>query len=254
MEIVKLDAKVRSEAGKGPARRLRREGMTPAVAYGRELPVTSIAVAPKALTAILNSPHGQNTVVELGIEGQKKATVILRDFAVHPLTRQILHADFVEIRLDQPVDVDIPLICTGKAVGVIAGGIMRQIYRRLPVKCLPAEIPVSIEYDVTALELGDNVKVSQLTLPEGVTVRLAPDQTVLGVIAPEVEKEEEAAVPLEGEAAAVEGAAAAPGAEGAAPAAPGTAGAAPAAGAAAAAPAKDDKKAGKEKPGKDKKK
>jgi large subunit ribosomal protein L25 len=138
-------------------------------------------------------------------------------------------------------------------VGVIAGGIMRQIYRKLPVRCLPDKIPVSIEYDVTALELGDNIKVSQLALPEGVTVRLAADQTVLGVIAPEVEKEEEAAVPAEGEVVAAEGAAAAPGAEGAAPAAPGAPGAAPAAGAAAAAPAKDDKKAGKEKPGKEKK-
>jgi large subunit ribosomal protein L25 len=252
MEIVKLDAKVRTDAGKGPARRLRREGMIPAVAYGRDLPVTSIAVSPKALIGILNSAHGQNTVLELGIEGQKKATVLLRDYAVHPLTRELLHADFVEIRLDQPIDVEIPLNCIGKAVGVIAGGIMRQIYRKLPVRCLPDKIPVAIEYDVTALELGDNIKVSQLAMPEGVTVRLPADQTVLGVIAPEVEKEEEAAVPAEGEAAAVEGAAAAPGAEGAAPAAPGAPGAAPGAAAGAAAPA-EDKKAGKEKPGKEKK-
>jgi large subunit ribosomal protein L25 len=246
MEIVKLDAKVRNEAGKGPARRLRRTGMIPAVAYGRELAVTSIAVSPKELIGILKSAHGQNTVLELGIEGGKKATVLLRDYTVHPVTRELLHADFVEIKLDQPLDVEIPLICTGKAVGVISGGIMRQIYRKLPVRCLPEKIPVSIEYDVTALELGDNVKVNQLVLPEGVAVRLAPDQTVLGVIAPEVEKEEETAV-VAGEAGAVEGAAAAPGAEGAAPAAPGAPGAAPAAGAAAAAPAKEDKKAGKEK-------
>jgi large subunit ribosomal protein L25 len=144
MEIVKLDAKVRNDAGKGPARRLRREGMIPAVAYGRELPVTSIAVSPKALLGILNSVHGQNTVLELGIEGQKKATVILREYTVHPVTRALLHADFVEIRLDQPVDVEIPFICTGKAVGVVAGGIMRQIYRRLPVRCVPEKSPASI--------------------------------------------------------------------------------------------------------------
>jgi large subunit ribosomal protein L25 len=249
MEIVKLDAKVRSEAGKGPARRLRREGMVPAVAYGRELSAVSIAVSPKVLVDILNSAHGQNTLLELGIDGQKKATVILRDYAVHPVTREILHADFVEIRLDQPVDVDVPLVCLGKAAGVVAGGIMRQIYRRLPVRCLPEKIPTLIEYDVTALELGDNIKVSQLALPEGVTVRLAPEQTVLGVIAPEQEKEEETAAAVAGEAGAVEGAPGAAGAEGAA-AAPGAAAAAPAAGAAAA-PAKEEKE---KKPGKEKKK
>jgi large subunit ribosomal protein L25 len=250
MQIIKLDAKVRNQAGKSAARRLRHEGQIPAVAYGKELPTVAIALPPKGLTEILKSELGQNTVVELGIEGGKKLTVLLREYTVHPLTRELLHADFVEIKLDQPVDVEVPFICKGKAAGVVLGGILRQVYRRLPIRCLPEKIPTLIEHDVTALNLGDHVKTSDLTLPPGVTVRLPSDQTVAGVVAPDKEKPED--VEPTGVAPTGAAGAAVPGAPGtAAPGAPGVAGAAaaaPAAGAAAA-PAKEEKK-----PGKDKKK
>jgi large subunit ribosomal protein L25 len=247
MEIIKLDATVRKQSGKSSARRLRRDGHIPAVAYGKDLATVALAVAPKGLQDILKSQHGQNTVVELGIDGGKKVTALLRDYSVHPVTREMLHADFIEIKLDKPVDVEVPFVCKGKAAGVVLGGILRQVYRRLPIRALPDKIPVLIEHDVTALNLGDHVKTSDLSLPPGVTVRLPADQTVAGVVAPEKEKTEETEA-----AAAVPGAAAAPGAAGAAaPAAgaPAAGAAAPAAGAAAPA-AKDDKKAG----GKEKKK
>src|SRR5262245_45241064 len=247
MDIIKLDANLRSQSGKTSARRLRRDGRIPAIAYGKELPSVSLALTPKGLTDILKSAHGQTTVVELTVEN-KKITVLLREYTVHPVTREPLHADFVEIKLDKPVDVEVPFVCKGKAAGVVLGGILRQVYRRLPIRCLPEQIPVVIEHDVTALNLGDHVKTSDLALPAGVSVRLPADQTVAGVVAPEKEKTEEAEA-----GAAVPGAAAAPGAAGAAAPAAGAAGAAgaaaPAAGAAAA-PGKDDKKAG----GKEKKK
>jgi large subunit ribosomal protein L25 len=249
MQIIKLDAKVRNQAGKSAARKLRHQGQIPAVAYGKELPTVSLAVAPKGLTDILKSELGQNTVVELGIEGGKKLTVLLREYTLHPVTRELLHADFVEIKLDQPVDVEVPFVCKGKAAGVVLGGILRQVYRRLPIRCLPEKIPTVIEHDVTALNLGDHVKTSDLGLPAGVTVRLPADQTVAGVVAPEKEKPED--VEPTGVAATGAPGAAAPGAPGAATPAAGAAGTAAAApvGGAAAAPAKEEKK-----PGKDKKK
>jgi len=243
MQIIKLDAQVRNQAGKSAARRLRQEGQIPAVAYGKELATVSLAVPPKGLTEILKSELGQNTVVELGIAGGKKLTVLLREYTVHPVTRELLHADFVSISLDQPVDVEVPFICKGKAAGVVLGGILRQVYRRLPIRCLPEKIPTLLEHDVTALNLGDHVKTSDLTLPEGVTVRLPADQTVAGVVAPDKEKPED--VEPTGTAAAGAPGTAVAGAPGAA--APAAGAAAPAAGAAAA-PAKDEKKpAGKDK-------
>src|SRR3954447_10768059 len=180
MDIIKLDATVRKQSGKSDARRLRREGRVPAVAYGKELTTVSMSVPPKGLTDILKSQHGQNTVVELTVDG-KKITALLRDYSVHPVTRELLHADFVEIKLDKPVEVEVPFVCKGKAAGVVLGGILRQVYRRLPIRCLPEQIPTVIEHDVTALNLGDHVKPSDVGLPPGVTVRLPADQTVAGV-------------------------------------------------------------------------
>jgi large subunit ribosomal protein L25 len=233
MDIIKLDANLRSQSGKTAARRLRRDGRIPAIAYGKTLSSVSLDLTPRGLTDILKSAHGQNSVVELAIEG-KKLTVLLREYTVHPVTREPLHADFVEIKLDQPVDVEVPFVCKGKAAGVVLGGIMRQVYRRLPIRCLPEQIPVVIEHDVTALNLGDHVKAAELTLPKGVSVRLPPEQTVAGVVAPEKEKPED-----------VEATGATPGAPAGASQAPGATPAATAAGAAAAPAAggKDDKKA-----------
>src|SRR6266542_5636730 len=223
MQIIKLDANVRTQSGKSSAKRLRREGQIPAVAYGKDLETVALSLAPKGLHEILKSEHGQNTVVELGVGG-KKITALLRDYALHPVTRELLHADFVEIKLDKPVDVEVPFVCKGKAAGVVLGGILRQVYRKLPIRCLPEKIPAVIEHDVTALNLGDHVKTSDLSLPAGVTVRLPADQTVAGVVAPEKEKPEE-----------MEAAGAAAGAPVTAAAAPGAAAPAVAAGTPAAA-------------------
>ncbi|HKQ68291.1 MAG TPA: 50S ribosomal protein L25, partial [Polyangiaceae bacterium] len=192
MDIIKLDAKVRNQAGKTYARRLRSEGQVPAVAYGKGLATVALSVPPKGLIEVLKSEHGQNTVVELGIDGSKKLTVLLREYTVHPTSRELLHADFVEIKLDEPVDVEVPFVCKGKAAGVVLGGILRQVYRRLPIRCLPEQIPALLEHDVTPLNLGDHVKASELSLPKGVSVRLPADQTVAGIVAPEKEKPEDA--------------------------------------------------------------
>jgi large subunit ribosomal protein L25 len=236
MEIVKLEASPRPESGKGPAKRLRREGKIPAVAYGKQLAATPIAVSPKLLHKVLVSEHGQNSVLELAVDGGKKITAMLRDYSYHPVSRELLHADFIEIKLDQPVDVEVPFECTGKAVGIVQGGVLRQVYRKLPVRCLPEKIPTKIEHDVTPLNMGDHLKASELKLPEGVTVRLPTDQTIAGVVAPE--KIEEVAAPG---APGAPAAAAAAGA--AAPAAAGAAAPAAAAGKEAAkAPAAKEKK------------
>ncbi len=192
MEIIKLNATRRSESGKGPSRRLRKSAQIPAIAYGKELSATKIAVSPKALLQVLTSPHGQNSVLELDVDGKEKLTVMVRDYAYHPLTRELVHADFLQIKLDQPIDVEVPLICTGKAKGIVTGGILQQVFRRIPIRALPEKIPVSVEVDVTELDMNESLKASQIKLPEGVTVRLPAEQTVIVVAAPEKGGEEEA--------------------------------------------------------------
>lgn len=190
MEIIKLSATKRSEQGKGPSRRLRVEGRIPAVAYGKSLAALPLAVDPKALGAALKTDHGRNVVLELDVEGEQKITAMVREYAHHPVSRAILHADFLQVDLGQPVDVEVPFKLVGKSKGVVLGGILSQVFRDLPVRCVPDKIPAVIELDVTELDLGDSIKVAQLVLPEGVSVRLPAEQTLAAVATPDTRAEE----------------------------------------------------------------
>src|SRR6478752_2458610 len=195
MESIKVLANRRTENGKGAASRLRSTGKIPAVAYGKQLPAQALAVSPDALKAVFASAYGNNNVIELDVEGKDKLTVLLRDYQYHPVSRQLLHADFVQIHLDQPVDVEVPLELTGKPVGVVKGGTLRQVFRKLPIRALPGSIPVKIVHDVTSLELDGHVASKDLNLPEGVAVRLPAEQTVASIVTEIVRDEETAAAP-----------------------------------------------------------
>ncbi len=235
MEFVKIQALPRSERGKSSAARLRREGRIPAVAYGKGRDTVALSISPKELLTALEGPFGLNAVMEIVVDQAAPFPALVSDYSYHPVTRTLEHVDFLQIDLDKPVDVEVPLIVTGKAAGVVTGGVLRQVYRMLPISCLPRDIPQTIEHDVTALEQGQAAKVAEVKLPAGVTIRLPAEQTIISVVAPEAEPVAEAAA---------EGAAAAP-AEGAA---------APAEGAAAPAEKADDKakdkKGGEKKAGK----
>jgi large subunit ribosomal protein L25 len=210
MEIIKLSASRRTESGKGPSNRLRRTGQIPAIAYGKDLAALQVAIAPKELVKVLGSDHGKNSVIELAIEGGDKLTVMVRDYAYHPISRQLVHADFLAVKLDQPVDVSVPLLATGKAKGLVLGGIVQQIFRTISVRCLPEQIPSVIEVDITELDMGESLKASDLKLVDGVTVLLPAEQTIIVCNAPEKVAAEEAAPGAAPVAAAPAGKAAAP--------------------------------------------
>jgi large subunit ribosomal protein L25 len=195
MDIIKISADRREEQGKGGARRVRNQGKIPAIAYGKELEAQRLAVSPAALKQVLGSQHGQNSVVELEVSGQGKLTAMLRDYQYHPVTREFLHADFQQIRLDQEVDVEVTLELTGKPAGVVLGGVLRQVFRKLPLRCVPEKIPVKLSHDVTALGIDDHVQVRDLALPEGVKVRLPPERTLVAVVKEKQAPEEETATP-----------------------------------------------------------
>ncbi len=216
----------RNAAGKGEVRRVRAQGHVPAVAYGKTLAATPIAVPPKEILAILRSEKGKNTVIKMGVNSAD-ILVMVKDFSYHPVTRSLLHVDFIEVKLDQEVEIEIPVIVKGKAAGVVLGGVLRQVYRTLPVRSRPDVIPLNVEIDVTELKLNEAFAAKDVKLPEGVAVRLPPEQTVVSVVAPEKDRAEDTA--------------AAPGAPAAAAGAK-DAKAAPAKDAKAAAPAKDAKK------------
>ncbi len=221
----------RTSRGKGAARRLRNGGHIPAVAYGKGLAqALPLSVMPKDIISVLKSERGQNTVLSMKIEGASELLVMIKSFSLHPVLRTLEHVDFVEVKLDRLVDVEIPLVAHGKPIGIANGGIVRQVYRTVPVRCLPDRIPLKIEVDIAGLDIHESLPTKALALPDGVEVRLGPEQTLIAVVAPEKDRGEEEAA-----AAAAAAPAAAAGGKAAAPAA--------AAGKdAAKAPAKDDKK------------
>ena len=225
-----LTAQARSDKGKGPARRLRQAGFIPAVVYGQKREPTHISVDPSALQKAIATPHKFNTLLTLQLDGAEKR-VLFREYEVDPVSRRLLHADFLEVDMAKPVKVEVPLVTTGKAEGVIAGGILTVSAHDITVEALPASIPVRIEVDVTPLKIGGSLHIADVKAPQGVKIKYATNFTVAVVSAPEKEEVVVAAAPVAGAAPAEGAAAAAPAAAGAAPAAGGAKAAAPAAGA-----------------------
>lgn len=224
-----LEAKARVGAGKGVARRLRRQDLVPAVVYGKHLEAPRhIAVNPKAVRQALNTPHKFNTLITLKIEGGSEQLVLFKDYQQDPVTREMLHVDFIAVQENEQVKVKVPLALTGKAEGVAAGGLLTQSRREIEVYALPTAIPEKIEVDVSHLKIAQVLHINDVKLPAGVSVKTTVNYTLAVVSAPEA-----AAEPA---AAAAAAAAAAPAAAAAKPAA-GAAAAKPAAGAAAAKPA-----------------
>lgn len=204
-----LQAETRDEIGKGIARRLRRAGKIPAVFYGRGRDSRAIAIDPRALERVLHtSGSGMNTLIDLTLSGDE-SVVLVKDLQRDPVRGAYLHADFYEVDLNQTVEVTVPIHFLGKAKGVEFGGIVDHPLREIEITCLPRAIPDSIEIDISALEIGDALHVSDLVAPAGVTITSDPEQAIANVMTPIVEEEpaeEEEVVTEEGEAAAEGGA------------------------------------------------
>jgi large subunit ribosomal protein L25 len=246
-----LQAKPRESAGKGVARRLRAQGLMPAVVYGRHLKETKhIAVDPVAIKAAVATPARLNTLITLKLDGEPERLVLLKDVQLDPVSKQLLHADFLNVRENEKVKVNVPLRLIGKPVGVAEGGILSQARRELEVWTLPSAIPEKIEVDVSHLKMAQALHVNDIKLPEGIEVKTTTNFTVAVVAIPE---KEEVVAPVEAVEGAVPGAA--PTAEaGAAPAGAAAAGDQKAAPGAAAPAAKEEKSKKDEKPKRDEKK
>ena len=233
-----LAARLRDGAGKGSARRLRAEGLVPAVVYGRHLEVpVHIAVDPIEVKKAIATPHRLNTLLSLKLEGQPERLVLLKEYQQDPVSREMLHADFIDVHENEQIKVNVPLVLVGKPVGVTEGGILSQSRRELEVYAMPAAIPEKIEADVSTMKIAQSLHINDVKLPEGVRVKTQVNYTIAVVSVPE--KEEVA--PVAAVATPVAGAPAA-GAPGAAPAADAKAAEG---GKGAAAPAAKDAGAGK---------
>ena len=223
-ERVKLAVQNRAILGSAEARRLRRRGLVPGVLYGREEPV-AITIPERDLRAALTTRGGLNAVLDVVVEGGKTHSSVLKEFQTHKVRGHITHVDLQEVRLDQPIHATVPLTLHGEAAGVKEGGVLSQVTNELNVEALPMEVPEHLEIDVSAMHIGDTLRLSALSVPEGVKLLDDPEETVLATVTlptrveePEPEVEEGEEVEGEAEAEGEEAAGEAPEAEGEAPA------------------------------------
>lgn len=209
-----LTVHTRARQGRRPVRRMRRESLTPAVVYGKHMEPLSVAVNQRALIKLLQTTVGEHPLVTLRLEdlpaakgaapaGNKpwEKPALIQAIQHDPVDGHILHVDFHTIVLTERLKLRVPLVLKGEPVGVKQeGGILEHFLREIEVECLPADIPASVELDVTALTIGRTVHVSDLTPPANTKITTPPESAVVSVLQPKVEKpEEEAAAVTEPE-------------------------------------------------------
>ena len=156
----------------------------------------------KELEKVLHTGAGENVLINLSFEGDKdNKMVMLKEITRHPLKDSIEHVDLLEVVMDKEIHIEVPVHLIGKAVGLAFGGIVQQEIRKVKVECLPNQIPGSLDADISSLEIGQALHVSDIVLPEGVKVLNDRDETVVSVVAPVAEVEEKTAEEVEEELA-----------------------------------------------------
>ena len=191
-----ITAETRDQTGKGAARSLRREGKVPGVVYGRGLESVPVTVEAGELMRLVQSVSIENTLVDLSVDGEDGGDedsyqVLIREIQRHPFKQEFVHVDFFRIAMDEKIHVDVPLSLTGVPVGVKdKGGVLEHMLRELEVYCLPGNIPERVEIDVSELDIGDSIHVSEIDLPD-VEVLTDPDRSVVAVLAPTIIEEPE---------------------------------------------------------------
>jgi large subunit ribosomal protein L25 len=197
----KLVADKREDAGKGVARKLRAAGRVPAVLYGHSMEPISLSVDSKELFHLFHTGAGTNVLVDLDVDGSRHLAMP-RDVQRDHIKGRYVHVDFIAVRRDQTITVNVPIRVVGESVGVKAGGVVEHHLWEVQVECLPTNVPEAIEADISTLEIGSSLKVADLQAPEGTTITTNPEDSVVAVQQPQAPVElEEAAEAEEGEAA-----------------------------------------------------
>jgi large subunit ribosomal protein L25 len=189
LEIIELNADIRSVTGKGPAGRLRAAGRVPAILYGAGIEPKMLTVDGKSLDQAIKKHTGAQLLLNLVIRNgaESRQTAILKEKQLHPVSRQLLHVDFYSIALDKKLLTKVRVHLTGKAKGVELGGVLQILQRELEIRCLPQDIPEALDVDVSDLDMGEAIHVSDIKLPESIEMVTAAEVPVVTVVSPKRE-------------------------------------------------------------------
>jgi len=200
MDSKVLNATLREERGKGPARRYRMQGFIPAIMYGYR--GTKILAVKRADFESIFEEIGEHSIITLNVDDKEKVDVIVKDYQIDPVKKNLIHLDFLEIESGKELRTEIPIKIIGESKGIKKGGILEEFLREIEVECLPKDIPEYIELDISELDLGDSFHVSDLKVKEGVKILSSADQVILTIgvpskVAAAAEEEEEKEVEAE---------------------------------------------------------
>ena len=206
MADVKLEARVREGRGGKDAKALRAAGEIPGVIYTSSSGTdgaTPICVVARDLRTAVSGPGGQHAIIDLTIDGKGKAhSVIIKDMQLDPVRDRVIHIDFHEVRLDQPINTVVRVVLEGTPAGVGMGGVLSQPTHELHISVLPTAIPDQITVDVSELEIGGSLRLVDIPQVEGVTFLDDPESTALATVSAPISEEELEAPVAEGEEAA----------------------------------------------------
>jgi len=180
MAEITLTATTGRTPGTRSSRRLRAEGKVPAVVYGLGRDPVAVTVDWRELRTALITDAGVNALIDLSIEGEGESQLaIVKDMQRHPIKRSVDHVDFLLIRRDQEITVDVPLVAEGEATDLENdGGMIETLLNSIPINAMPGSIPDTLTYDISSMGIGDTIKIADLTLPAGVSTDLDPEDVI----------------------------------------------------------------------------
>jgi large subunit ribosomal protein L25 len=191
MEQVTLSAERRVESGSRPARRMRREGLVPAIVYGRGLEPVSVSVKSRELYSALHTEAGTNAILSVDLADHEPVLAVAREIQRHPVRGEITHLDLIKVSLDVAIEAEVAIEYLGIPIGVRdEEGIVETIATSVMIEALPTAIPQSIALDISELAIGDSLKVEDLPETEGVTILDEADRPLVTVLAPRILEEE----------------------------------------------------------------
>ena len=194
----------RTDFGSAVSRRLRKQGLIPGILYGQSEPV-AIAVAERDLRTALTGRGGRHAVLDVTVDGRGSHSAILKEFQVSTVRGKLTHVDLQEVRLDQAIQTVVAVTLVGEPVGVKEGGVLTQVTNEVHLEALPLEIPEHLDADVSGMRIGDTLRLSELTVPAGVTLLDNAEEVVLATVTLPTREEEEVEAPAEGATEAAEG-------------------------------------------------
>jgi len=174
-----IKAEKRTELGKNASGRLRRQGLVPAILYGESRESVPLTLKKKDISEILKSETGENTIFKVAFDSEER-DVMIKEVQINPISDELTHVDLIQISMDKPVRVSVPVELVGEPVGVkTEGGIVDFLLRELEIECLPREIPESIKVDISNLHIHQSVKVQNLAVAAGVKILNEPNTAVV---------------------------------------------------------------------------